>query len=65
LWPIRGLRIVGVAMAGLVVVSTVSTGWHYVVDVIAGFAMAAVALGIARLVVEPERKKRTEAFQPK
>ena len=57
LWPIRGLRIVGVAMACLVTVSTVTTGWHYVVDVIAGFAMAGVALGIARLVVEPAARE--------
>jgi len=57
LWPIRVLRIVGVAMAGLVVVSTVTTGWHYVVDVIAGLAMAAVVLGISRLVVEPAAGK--------
>jgi membrane-associated phospholipid phosphatase len=57
LWPIRVLWIVGVAMASLVVVSTVTTGWHYVVDVVAGFAMAALALGIARLVVERAAKK--------
>jgi len=57
LWPVRVLRLVGVAMACLVVVSTVTTGWHYMADVIAGFAMSAVALGIARLVVEPTARK--------
>jgi hypothetical protein len=55
LWPIRFLRMVGVVMACLVVVSTVTTGWHYVVDVIAGFAMAVATLGIARLVVQPTK----------
>lgn len=54
--PIPILRIVGGLMAALVAISTVTTGWHYVVDVIAGFAVAAAALWIARWVVAPATK---------
>jgi membrane-associated phospholipid phosphatase len=57
LWPMPGLRIVGAVMALLVAVSTVTTGWHYVVDVLAGLVMAAVALGVARRIVEPTATK--------
>jgi hypothetical protein len=53
LWAIPSLRVAGAVMALLVVVSTVTTGWHYFVDVLAGLVVAAVALAIARWIVEP------------
>lgn len=61
LWPMRGLRIVGAVMALLVAVSTVTTGWHYVVDVLAGLVMTAVALAVARGLWSRRRKNRPEA----
>jgi membrane-associated phospholipid phosphatase len=61
LWPMPGLRTVGAVMALLVAVSTVTTGWHYVVDVLAGLVMAAVALGVARRIVEPTATKPTRS----
>jgi membrane-associated phospholipid phosphatase len=40
-------------MAGLVVISTITTGWHYAVDVVAGFVVVGLALGIAHRIVQP------------
>jgi hypothetical protein len=53
------LRIPAAVLATLVVISTVTTGWHYVVDVVAGFLVCGVSLLVARALVEPERN----AFQ--
>jgi hypothetical protein len=44
LWPIKPLRIPASILACLVVISTVTTGWHYVVDSLAGLVLAAIAL---------------------
>jgi membrane-associated phospholipid phosphatase len=48
LWRIPYVRWFAALLAGLIVVSTVTTGWHYVVDVLAGLAIAALALAAAR-----------------
>jgi membrane-associated phospholipid phosphatase len=39
-WPVA-------VLAALIVVSTVTTGWHYPMDVLAGIVVAAVAVGVA------------------
>jgi hypothetical protein len=44
LWSIPLLRIPATLVAFLIVISTVTTGWHYVADVLAGFVICAVAL---------------------
>ena len=41
---IKPLRIVAAIVAFLVVLSTVTTGWHYVADVLAGFLIVGVSL---------------------
>jgi len=41
---IRGLRVFAFTLCGLIVVSTISTGWHYGIDVVAAFAVAAVSI---------------------
>jgi hypothetical protein len=41
---IRGLRIFAFTLCGLIVVSTISTGWHYGIDVVAAFAVAAASI---------------------
>lgn len=51
---IHWLKIPAAALAALVVISTVTTGWHYVVDVLAGFLVCGVSLVIARTLVAPE-----------
>ena len=46
-WALRSLpvlRWLALAWSGLIVVSTVTTGWHYVVDVIAGFGVAGLSV---------------------
>jgi hypothetical protein len=47
LWPIKPLRIPATLLAGLIVISTVTTGWHYVVDSVAGLALAGFSLACA------------------
>jgi len=48
LWSIPYLRWAAAALAALIVVSTVTTGTHYVVDVVAGLGVAFVAFGVAK-----------------
>ena len=60
LWHIRKLRIASVVICVAICVSTVATGWHYVADVIAGAAVAAISQALAwRMLrmpaVEPQR----------
>jgi hypothetical protein len=48
LWPIRYIRWPAAILAVLIVVSTLTTGWHYVVDILAGLVVTAAACGLAR-----------------
>ena len=43
LWHIRKLRWFNALLALVICVSTVTTGWHYVIDVVGGVAVAAAA----------------------
>jgi membrane-associated phospholipid phosphatase len=47
----RWLKPVVWPYAALVLISTVTTGWHYVVDVFAGVLISAVAVWAARQVL--------------
>ncbi|HLY40816.1 MAG TPA: phosphatase PAP2 family protein [Terracidiphilus sp.] len=47
LWGLRPLRIPIAALSGLIVLSTLTTGWHYFCDVLAGIAIAAVSIAIS------------------
>lgn len=49
LWEFRWLRIPAAVLAGLIVVSTMTLGWHYFVDVFAGLAVASAAIILSRL----------------
>ncbi|REK19538.1 MAG: phosphatase PAP2 family protein [Planctomycetota bacterium] len=48
LWPFRWLRWPTVAWATLIVISTITTGIHYSIDVVGGLLVAGVALAAAR-----------------
>jgi hypothetical protein len=48
LWPFPYLRWFAAVLAGLIVVSTVTTGWHYLADVAGGLLVAPASLALAR-----------------
>lgn len=49
-WPIRWVRPLNVTVNGLLIASTPIGGGHYFIDLIAGAAVAALAIGVARRV---------------
>ena len=48
LWDFRWLRIPASILAGLIILSTLTTGWHYLVDVLCALLLAAFSLYAAR-----------------
>jgi PAP2 superfamily len=57
LWPYRKLRLALVALCTAICISTVTTGWHYVIDLVGGLAVSLAAQPAAnallRYVVTP------------
>lgn len=51
LYPFRCLRYPAMLVAGLITISTLTTGWHYGVDVIAGIVMVAVCTILSNAVI--------------
>ena len=49
LWGFRWLRIPAAVLAGLIIVSTMTLGWHYFIDVLAGLIVASAAVILSRL----------------
>jgi len=49
LWGFRLLRVSILVLAGLIVLSTMTTGWHYFSDVVAGALVAVVSILTVRL----------------
>jgi len=52
LWPYRKFRLVLIVLSAVIAVSTITTGWHYIVDVLGGFAVAAAAYPLADYVLK-------------
>ena len=52
LWGFRFARIPVALLSGMIVVSTVTTGWHYVCDVAAGLAVAILSLTLAKAFID-------------
>ncbi len=48
LWGFRWLRIPVALVSGMVILSTVTTGWHYFVDVLGGIALAVISIVLAK-----------------
>lgn len=51
LWDVRPLRIPAAIFSALLIFSTLATGWHYLVDVIAGAFVALASIQLARAFV--------------
>jgi membrane-associated phospholipid phosphatase len=49
LWGFRPLRIPVALLSGMIILSTMTTGWHYFSDVLAGLIIAGLSLAFARL----------------
>jgi PAP2 superfamily len=50
LFPVRGLRWLSTVLAAAIVLSTMTTGWHYMMDVLGGIILAGVSIAIARTI---------------
>ena len=48
MWGFRPLRIPVTLLSGMIIVSTVTTGWHYFSDVLAGVVIAILSLAFAK-----------------
>jgi membrane-associated phospholipid phosphatase len=51
LWSFRWVRVPVAVLATAIVLSTMTTGWHYFSDVLAGLLLAAASIGVARWLV--------------
>ncbi|OAI53495.1 hypothetical protein AYO44_15945 [Planctomycetaceae bacterium SCGC AG-212-F19] len=49
LWPVPYLRWPAAVLASLITVSTLTTGWHYVIDVLAGLVVVVICVAAAKL----------------
>jgi membrane-associated phospholipid phosphatase len=47
LWGFRWLRLPSLILSASIVLSTMTTGWHYFIDVLGGLVLAAIALMVA------------------
>jgi membrane-associated phospholipid phosphatase len=48
LWGFRWLRIPTALISGMVILSTITTGWHYFVDVLGGIILAIISILLAK-----------------
>lgn len=63
LWHVRPLRIPAAVFSALLIFSTLATGWHYFVDVIAGAFVALASIRLARAFVRStQRSVRPETI---
>ncbi len=67
LWPYRKLRLVLVTLCAAICVSTVTTGWHYLIDLVGGLAVTLAAQpaanGLLLYVVTPHRALGSQRSQ--
>ena len=64
LWSIKPLRIPAAVLASCVVLSTLTTGWHYLVDVIGGLLLAILSIAVARGFTAIEQRIECRAGAP-
>lgn len=63
LGSLRKLRWPVWILAALIIISTITTGWHYLTDVLGGLVLAAISLAVARVVL-PETAAASATVQP-
>ncbi len=61
LWSIKPLRIPAAILATCIVLSTLTTGWHYLVDVIGGLLLTVLSIAAARAFTAIERRIQQRA----
>jgi hypothetical protein len=49
LWGFRPIRIPVALFSAMIIASTLTTGWHYFIDVVGGIAVAVLSMAIARV----------------
>jgi membrane-associated phospholipid phosphatase len=59
LWGFRWLRIPVVLVSGMVILSTMTTGWHYFVDVLGGIILAIISIVLAKGLTQRMETRRT------
>ena len=62
MWHVRWARWPAFALGMLICVSTITTGWHYLIDVIGGLAVTYLAQATANLILRPELSPATPAM---
>jgi hypothetical protein len=58
LWTFRWLRIPSTLLCAMIALSTLTSGWHYFADVLAGSVLAAFAILISKAVEENSERRR-------
>jgi len=51
LWGFRLLRVPVAVLSSMIIISTVTTGWHYFIDVLGGIVVAGLSLAIAHVCI--------------
>ena len=59
LWGFRWLRIPVVVVSAMVILSTMTTGWHYFVDVLGGIVLAVISIVLAKHLTPRMDTRRT------
>jgi membrane-associated phospholipid phosphatase len=49
LWGFRPIRIPVALLSAMIIASTLTTGWHYFIDVLGGITVAVLSMAIARI----------------
>jgi len=61
LWGFRYLRIPMVVLTTMIILSTMTTGWHYLTDVLAGLIVVSVSLWAASAIQNPKKVRQTKS----
>jgi hypothetical protein len=59
LWGFRWLRIPVALVSGMVILSTLTTGWHYFADVLGGILLAVISIALAKRLMTRMDTRRT------